>query len=114
MNKAIYKYDIDDKPWTGPKVVKILGVAFQHGTLRAWCEVDLDEPWHAHRWLLIPTGGNAIGIHAGSVGQLDGSYVWHIYCMQEYSLDDVPEEDGVDTDVILTGINQYDNILFQR
>ncbi len=112
MNKVIYKYDIDDRPWTGPKIVKILGTAFQHGELRAWCEVDLDEPWFAHRWVLVPTGGNVMGMHAGSVGQLDGAYVWHIYCMQDLSIDEVPEEDGVDTDVILTGINQYDNILF--
>lgn len=112
MTPVIYKYDINDKPWSGPHIIKILGMAFQHGVLRAWCEVDADTIDMRHRWLLVPTGGPVMGTHAGSVGQLDGNYVWHIYHMEKAPGEDVPREDEVDTDVILNGINQYDNILF--
>lgn len=112
MTSVIYKFDINDKPWVGPPILKVLGIAFQHETLRAWCEVDLEKPQVSHRWVLVPTGGPAMGMHAGSVGQLDGNYIWHIYNLEKSVGEPVPEEDGIDTDVILNGINQYDNILF--
>jgi len=112
MTPVIYKFDINDKPWVGPPILKVLGIAFQHETLRAWCEVDTDALAVQHRWILVPTGGPVLGMHAGSVGQLDGAYVWHIYNLEKGAGEAVPKEDGIDTDVILNSVNQYDNILF--
>ena len=111
--RRVYKYPINSKPWCGPPIKKILGAAFQHDVLYAWCEVEDDSttPYVNNRWLLYPTGTPVHGTHAFSVGHLENAYIWHIY---HYEAPEVPEERTVDTDGILDDLRASEVMIFQR
>ena len=84
MERRIFKYPVETLDWIGPKILKVLGAAYQYDRLMVWCEVDVDSADEMYCWRFYPTGGVPKGEHVATLG---GKYVWHLYLINGERVD---------------------------
>jgi hypothetical protein len=89
--KTIYKYQLPElvaeQVLEVPISFKPLSVQMQNGAMTVWGEVDTDSDVEKLAFFIVGTGHELPKepcIYIGTVMQMDGRLVWHIYCGRRF------------------------------